>query len=615
MRTQIYKKIQALLLVCLVFFATSATLFAQKNYRVHTAAGETTITGSAIDQVKVEGSVVNFYQGTSVAYTFPLADIIKITFAQAEIPAIALIAPADAATVNTANTLTFTWTPVSDITAYTLVISRNSELIDNEAITLSIEAGNTGSYTLTAADVQFLFGSGFAGTDVPFYWTVIPTGCDGALTEIRQFQADKVVHVLSGTSPNAIDVRDFDLGGHGIGYSQWDPKPDWATGYSDQYRIDRGDAGSPHALIRDGGDITLYNDQWLRYTVQVQEAGTYQVAYQLGTGVAGDIIFEVDGASPVYVPYPAGDWATFVNYEGLITLPVGEHQIKLKQGNGGDIKGMTITKIVTTNSIALIAPANAATINATTATSSTFTWDQISQVTDYTLKVSKNSAFPANAAITLSINAGNTGSYTLTADDVKFLFGSGFAGTDVPVYWTVVPTVANSSISTESRQFIADKVVQELSATTPNVFDIRNYDLGGYNVGHGCLEAYNGWGPQSTYRSDRGDNSTSYVMINTDGTESIQFDQGNWWMYTVNVTVAGNYQVAYKIAGGQAGSVILDVDASAVATVPYTQSGWDSFAEYNAVLTLSAGEHKIKFKIDDSATSYGHVRGVSITKQ
>jgi hypothetical protein len=237
--------------------------------------------------------------------------------------------------------LTFRWIPVAEVSSYTLKLSRNATF-PNDASTLSIPVGNVDNYTLTADEAeQFLFGSPFAG-DLQFHWTVesnVPT----VNTQTRRFTSLLRPHIISAAAPNVIDVRDFDLGGQGVGYSfsagLWDGR------YSDQYRRDRGDFGSPDVDIK-GSEITIYSNEWLLYTVMVEDAGNYQVAFSVATGggITGSFQFQVDNGSPVTVDYTGVDWAIFVDCQATITLPGGEHKIKVSANNGGDLRGMTLTK-------------------------------------------------------------------------------------------------------------------------------------------------------------------------------------------------------------------------------------------------------------------------------
>ncbi|MDR2765486.1 MAG: hypothetical protein LBB90_10720 [Tannerella sp.] len=88
----------------------------------------------------------------------------------------------------------------------------------------------------------------------------------------------------------------------------------------------------------------------------------------------------------------------------------------------------------------------------------TFVWIKTGEVTDYTLKISTDPAFPDDPDKTTLIPVGDVSSYTLTPEQYKALKRVSF-------YWTVVPTVTREGIVTQSRRF--DKYLPTIALITP----------------------------------------------------------------------------------------------------------------------------------------------------
>lgn len=78
-----------------------------------------------------------------------------------------------------------------------------------------------------------------------------------------------------------------------------------------------------------------------------------------------------------------------------------------------------------------------------------FEWVMTDEVSDYTLKLSRNSAFIQEE--TFEINAGNAGEYVLEADKVQELTDF-FDANVMNFYWTVVPTTPVAGVRTQFRQ-------------------------------------------------------------------------------------------------------------------------------------------------------------------
>jgi hypothetical protein len=99
-------------------------------------------------------------------------------------------------------------------------------------------------------------------------------------------------HILStDTSPLDLPFRDFDTGGEGYGFHDSDSSNNGGC----TYRADNGDSNSSAVDIENNYDIGwTANGEWLLYTLNVKDAGTYGLAFT-ASGNGGTAHFELDG--------------------------------------------------------------------------------------------------------------------------------------------------------------------------------------------------------------------------------------------------------------------------------------------------------------------------------
>ena len=132
--------------------------------------------------------------------------------------------------------------------------------------------------------------------------------------------------VVKADGPSELWFRDFDRGGKNIAFY------DTGGGSGNTYRADMGDFTSSMVTIEGGGNLGyLDNGEWYIYTIDVEQAGTYEVTVNLGGG-SGDgwYHFEVDGvrACDNFMVPNTGGWGNFADYKVTIELPEGSHKLK-----------------------------------------------------------------------------------------------------------------------------------------------------------------------------------------------------------------------------------------------------------------------------------------------
>lgn len=150
--------------------------------------------------------------------------------------------------------------------------------------------------------------------------------------------------------PGVIEAENFDEGGPGVAYVDREAENQGEKGYRGATEVDiekRPDASNGHGIgwTRTG--------EWLIYTVEVKEAGTYTVEFPVASHRPGGVFhIEVNGADvtgPIRVPDTGGwDKLQTIKKEG-VRLEAGTFQLKLvmdRQGLSGSIGDIDLMRFV-----------------------------------------------------------------------------------------------------------------------------------------------------------------------------------------------------------------------------------------------------------------------------
>ncbi len=143
--------------------------------------------------------------------------------------------------------------------------------------------------------------------------------------------------------PGIIYATDYDLGKLGYAYNDVDYQnignSNWNNGWS--YRNDGVDIEPCNDFSSNGYNIGwIETNDWLKYTVNVIQAGTYNIHLNIATqNTGGKIIFSLDGLtlSNTVTDIPAtGGWQSwqYVTISGIY-LPLGIHSLQFKPIFGG----------------------------------------------------------------------------------------------------------------------------------------------------------------------------------------------------------------------------------------------------------------------------------------
>jgi hypothetical protein len=190
MKTKNYLSRKTLFTVFALALAGMIAL-AQDYYRIYKDGVETIrIPGSAIDSVKVEDDKLNFYGNDALLYAQPWNGVDSLTVAALEDNAIRLLSPVRDAAIdlNSKSSLSFFWSPIAGVEAYTLKLATAEDMSDAKSIYL----GNNSYKTLTADemyDYLSLLNIEYNLTDL--YWTVEDTDGNVAAAAPSKFQVRK----------------------------------------------------------------------------------------------------------------------------------------------------------------------------------------------------------------------------------------------------------------------------------------------------------------------------------------------------------------------------------------------------------------------------------------
>lgn len=162
------------------------------------------------------------------------------------------------------------------------------------------------------------------------------------------------------TIPGLIQAEDYDLGDDGISYHDADPENRESAYRKDGVDI-KGNTAEGYRLgwTQEG--------EWLEYTVDIQYAGDYEFHLRQSTdNNTSSFHFELDdkAITPTISTINTGDWDSFQVVSGKLTLPSGEHILKLViDGSYFDIDWIEFVSLTNSQIITLTKGWNLISIN------------------------------------------------------------------------------------------------------------------------------------------------------------------------------------------------------------------------------------------------------------
>ncbi|MDX1679881.1 MAG: malectin domain-containing carbohydrate-binding protein, partial [Akkermansiaceae bacterium] len=368
--------------------------------------------------------------------------------------------------------------------------------------------------------------------------------------------------------PGTIVSGHYDEGGQGVAYY------DTTTGFegSDDWRSDDVDGG-------ENVIAWFSNGEWLEYTVDVAEAGTYTLVVNGASNAGGGTLHiefgGVDKTGPIAIP-DTGNWASFVEITiPDISLAAGEQVMRVVKDSGSlNLGDMTFSGSASnTAPTANAGPSQTVTDSdgdgfADVSLDGSGSTDADGTIAEYVWSEGTTQiATGVNPVVTLAVG---THTITLTVTD-----DSGASDTDT-LDITVEAAPAGQAPYGGS------------VAAIPGTIVSGHYDEGGEGVAYHDTTA--GFEGSVDWRND-----------DVDGSENVigWFADGEWLEYTVNVAEAGTYDVVVKAACGygNGGTLHIEfdgVDKTGAINVPYTSS-WGSYVEMTVSgVSLEAGEQVMR---------------------
>lgn len=165
--------------------------------------------------------------------------------------------------------------------------------------------------------------------DVASYYCEITDACGSSIkTEPVRLAYSNSNKPFSGTAislPGKFEAEHFDLGGQGVAYvdinGEWDPVNEFRD---EEVDLEESDNGYTIGYVKKG--------EWLEYTVNVVESGTYQIDVSAAATSSSQVAkFTIEGDTIARVAIEkTGGWSNFkLSSDRNVELEAGEHVIRL----------------------------------------------------------------------------------------------------------------------------------------------------------------------------------------------------------------------------------------------------------------------------------------------
>ena len=382
--------------------------------------------------------------------------------------------------------------------------------------------------------------------------------------------------------PGTIEAENFDAGAEGMSYHDSDTK-DEGDG---KYRTDGGGVD----VVKGNGGMAIgytYSGEWLEYTVDVAEAGTYEFDAVVSSGANNSsfslALSEKDGlkelTGSIAVPcLKSNDWNTYSTVHGRLSVPLeaGKQIIRINiTGSSCNIDKIKLQRIDVDENIkvAIAADPAPATVSEPTtisvdASSTTSTISKVNvYVNDVLLKAVEAAPFEAQ------YTAKSKGSYNVTAEAVD----------------------ANGKTSklVSYKLTVNNKRSPYKTVTIPGIVEAENFDKGGEGLAFHDSDSNDE--AKSNYRSDnegvdiKKTASGGYVLGWT--------SQDEWYEYTVEVKQAGKYTCDAVVSSGLSGTgfnvgIVENGKVTNLWKMSVPQTGDNSWDNYKSISNTTAKELK-----------------------
>lgn len=394
--------------------------------------------------------------------------------------------------------------------------------------------------------------------------------------------------------PGTLQAENFDSGADGIAFHDTDTKDEGNIGY-------RFDNEGVDIVSGNGGYAIGYTSsgEWLEYTVNVAEAGSYSFEAFVSSGVTNSAFSlslstadgQVELTKSITVP-SAGEnnWDKYSTVKGRLAIPLeaGKQIIRINiTGSSCNIDKIIFTKVPVNEEIKLEVSAkpNPGTVNT---------------VTKININATAETSEIANVKI-----FGEDGSLIETLTTAPYVYSFGTSTKGIYTFY-IIATDTNGLESKEEKITITINPKRStysiLPVGLPGTIQAENFDKGeeDYTYHDSDTEDEGGVG----YRADNG----GVDIVEGNGGYAIGYTaNGEWLEYTVNVKTPGEYSYTATVSSGNDGSgfSISLVDGDKITnlanvSVPRDANGsWDNYTTVKGKLSkhLDVGKQIIRITI------------------
>ena len=397
---------------------------------------------------------------------------------------------------------------------------------------------------------------------------------------------------IIATIPGTIEAEDFDAGAEGMSYHDSDTKVEGDGNY-------RTNGGGVDIVKGNGGYAIGYTNsgEWLEYTVDVTEAGTYEFDAVVSSGATNSSfslalntdegLKELTGS--IAVPcLKSNDWNTYSTVHGRLSIPLeaGKQIIRINiTGSSCNIDKIKLQRLDVDDNmkVAIAADPAPATVSEQTtiavdASSETSTIAKVNvYVGDVLLKSITSAPFETQYKPTAK------GTYKVTAEAVD-------------------ADGKTSKLVSYNLKVNNKRTPYKSIASIPGVVEAENFDKGG--EGFTFHDSDSNDEAKSGYRSD---NEGVDIKASNGGHVLGWTSQDEWYEYTVDVKQAGKYSCDAVVASGttNSGFNVGIVENGKVTnlwrmSVPQTgNNSWDTYKPIsnNTLKELKEGKQILRISI------------------
>jgi len=396
---------------------------------------------------------------------------------------------------------------------------------------------------------------------------IIVKTTDGDFEDICTVTTTDVSTPYGGTPwaiPGIVEAENYDNGGEGIAYHDEDAEQHGA--WMNNFRPTEGVDVEPTNDATGVSNIGWTSEnEWLKYTINVQNAGDYFVAVRYRNPAGGNLTISfTSGVDVVTVSAPApanGSWG-WVNMK-VTGLKAGVQVMTVTPGaniNFFSISQQRVTGVSIPETAMIFVGSKqqlSATLLPEDAGDKGITWRSTNEAV----------ATVSDNGLVTAVSVGEANIIVKTTDG-DFEDICTVTTSDTPVPFGGTP------------------------CAIPGTIEAENYDLGGEGIAYHDIEAAQQGVSNGNFRPTEG------VDVEKTSDESGDFNIGwtstdEWIKYSVNVAEAASYNIAVRYATAAGGSIILSfvsgLDTAKVTLVAPATASWGSFDWSYEKIQLKAG--------------------------